>query len=51
MKKKAHVTKLSLDRETLHKLQDSALTDAAGGATNSRFICTEYSVCTPCIDP
>ena len=51
MKKKIHATKLSLDRETLRKLQDAALRDAAGAAWTQFANCTAYSFCTPCIDP
>lgn len=51
MKKRTQVTKLSLGRETLCKLQDSALADAAGAGWTQFATCTGYSYCTPCIDP
>jgi hypothetical protein len=51
MKKKTHVTKLSLGRETLRKLEASVLADAAGAAWTQFATCTQYSFCTPCIDP
>ena len=51
MKKRTLTTKLSLDRETLRRLQDSTLTEAAGAAWTQFANCTAYSYCTPCIDP
>jgi hypothetical protein len=49
--KKKKITKLSLDRETLRKLQDSALAEAAGAGWTQFATCTGYTYCTPCIDP
>ena len=50
-KKELRTPKLRLDRETLSRLQDSTLAEAAGAAWTHFANCTGYSYCTPCIDP
>jgi hypothetical protein len=49
--KKKKIAKLALDRETLRRLQDSALAEAAGAVWSRFDTCTGYTYCTPCIDP
>ena len=41
MKKNLRIQKLQLTRETLHSLQSADLQAALGGATTTKFICSE----------
>lgn len=42
--------KMSLNRETLRKLDDLHLQEAAGGHTHGTNVCSECTACASCFD-